>query len=319
MPSFDEITRRWVERVEEAREYEVVEGGEGQPGGPVDARIYEREYDRAQKLLRALLRMYEGKSLSDAFSGDVIVNENAAAGGARIHYHRTGGDKPPLVLFHGFSDNGLCWTRVAQVLEENYDLIMPDARGHGLSEAPEGEYTARVHAADLAGLIRALGLGKPALMGHSMGGSTVANTAAFYPDLVACAVLEDPSLAAPDTPRASAPPREGDARMARNRARILRFQEMTRAEVVQEVVLCEPVEPRVAVFGQARIRRARGLQQAVETVVADALLAAGPVWHVDGAGGAPVLGRFEVLGVPVAEVVRLRVEPDACDAVVRPG
>jgi pimeloyl-ACP methyl ester carboxylesterase len=172
--------------------------------------------------------------MPDWSSGDVTVHGDAAAGSARIHYHRTGGDKPPLVLFHGFSDNGLCWTRVAQVLEKNYDLIMPDARGHGLSEAPEGEYTARVHAADLAALIQALGLGKPALMGHSMGGSTVANTAAFYPDLVACAVLEDPSLAAPDTPRANAAPREREARTARNRARILRFQEMTRAEVVQE-------------------------------------------------------------------------------------
>jgi pimeloyl-ACP methyl ester carboxylesterase len=111
---------------------------------------------------------------------------------------------------------------------------MPDARGHGLSDAPEGEYTARVHAADLAGLIGALDLGKPALMGHSMGGSTVANTAAFYPDLVACAVLEDPSLAAPNTPRANASPGERSTRMARNRARILRFKELPHAEVVQE-------------------------------------------------------------------------------------
>jgi pimeloyl-ACP methyl ester carboxylesterase len=154
--------------------------------------------------------------------------------GARIHYHRTGGDKPPVVLFHGFSDNGLCWTRVAQVLQEHYDVIMPDARGHGLSEAPEGEYTARVHAADLAALIQALDLERPALMGHSMGGSTVANTAAFYPNLVACAILEDPSLAAPNTPRSNASLRERDARMVRTEARILHFQGMTHAQVVQE-------------------------------------------------------------------------------------
>jgi pimeloyl-ACP methyl ester carboxylesterase len=109
-----------------------------------------------------------------------------------IHYHRTGGDKPPLVLSHGFSDNGLCWTRAAQVLEKDYDLIMPDARGHGLSDAPETGYAAKDHAADLAGLIQALDLGRPALMGHSMGARTVAATAVHYPDLVACAILEDP-------------------------------------------------------------------------------------------------------------------------------
>lgn len=35
-------------------------------------------------------------------AGDVNVN------GIKIHYHRTGGAKPPLVLAHGITDNGLC-------------------------------------------------------------------------------------------------------------------------------------------------------------------------------------------------------------------
>ena len=158
---------------------------------------------------------------------DVIAN------GIRIHYHRTGGDKPPLVLFHGFSDNGLCWTRVAQALESDYDLIMPDARGHGQSEAPEGAYTAREHAADLAGLIQALGLGKPALMGHSMGAATTATTAAFYPDLVACAILEDPPWFGPNSPRASASPQERQAFSKARLERIQRFKEMTQEKVIE--------------------------------------------------------------------------------------
>ena len=69
---------------------------------------------------------------------------------------------------------------------------MVDARGHGLSDAPDSGYSDSNHAADLAGLIAALELGCPALMGHSMGASTVAATAAQYPDLVSCAILEDP-------------------------------------------------------------------------------------------------------------------------------
>jgi N-formylmaleamate deformylase len=160
-------------------------------------------------------------------SGDVLTN------GIRIHYHRTGGDKPPLVVLHGFSDNGLCWTRVAQALEEDYDVIMPDARGHGLSEAPEGAYTASVHAADLAGLIQTLGLGVPALMGHSMGAATTATTAALYPDLVACAILEDPPWFAPDSPRVSASPEERQAQAQARFARIRRFKEMTHQEIVR--------------------------------------------------------------------------------------
>jgi len=160
-------------------------------------------------------------------SGNVITNS------IRIHYHRTGGDKPPMVLSHGFSDNGLCWTRVAKVLEGDYDVIMPDARGHGQSEAPEGAYTAHIHAADLAGLIQALDLAKPALMGHSMGAATTATTAALYPDLVACAILEDPPWFAPDSARASASPEERQAMLEARAARIRRFKEMTLQEVIQ--------------------------------------------------------------------------------------
>jgi pimeloyl-ACP methyl ester carboxylesterase len=153
-------------------------------------------------------------SNSDWLPGDVIAN------GIKIHYYRTGGDKPPFVLAHGFSDSGLCWTRVARVLAESYDLIMADARGHGLSDAPEGGYTSQEHAADLAGLIEALGLDRPTLMGHSMGASTVAATAVCYPELAACAVLEDPPWFAEDSPRfrerAGLTPEERQAQVAKH-------------------------------------------------------------------------------------------------------
>src|SRR5689334_7072840 len=95
------------------------------------------------------------------------------ANGIRVHYTRTGGGesgKPALVLAHGFSDDGLCWTAVARVLESDYDVIMVDARGHGRTEAPEGVgYGVVEQAADLLGVIAALGLRRPLILGHSMG------------------------------------------------------------------------------------------------------------------------------------------------------
>ena len=130
--------------------------------------------------------------MSNWSAGDVVAVGTDGAAGIKIHYYRTGGDKPPLVLAHGFSDNGLCWTRVAQVLEKDYDVIMPDARGHGLSDAPDEGYSSEDMAADLAGLIRALDLDQPAIMGHSMGAGTVAAATAGYPDLISAAILEDP-------------------------------------------------------------------------------------------------------------------------------
>ena len=127
-------------------------------------------------------------------SGEVQTN------GIRMHYYRTGGDgslslrKPQLVLSHGATDDGLCWTRVSRALESDFDITMPDARGHGLSEAPSQGYSSSDHAADLAGLITALGLSQPAVAGHSMGAGTTLRLVAEHPELVRCAILEDPGF-----------------------------------------------------------------------------------------------------------------------------
>lgn len=139
-------------------------------------------------------------------AGDVVSN------GIRLHYTRTGGAKLALVLAHGVTDSGLCWSPIAEQLAADYDVIMVDARGHGQSDAPESGFDPAAQAADLAGLIAQLGLHKPALMGHSMGAVTVLALAGLYPDVPAAVVLEDPPSfwarpaqpAAPDEKRATA-------------------------------------------------------------------------------------------------------------------
>ena len=112
--------------------------------------------------------------------------------GLTMHYTRTGGDKPPVVLAHGFSDDGLCWTPVAKQLEADYDLIMIDARGHGRSDGPEQGYGSIEQATDLAGLIKGLQLERPAILGHSMGAATALALAGLYPTLPSAILLEDP-------------------------------------------------------------------------------------------------------------------------------
>lgn len=125
--------------------------------------------------------------MTDWFTGDIDVN------GINIHYYRTGGDKPALVLCHGVTDNGLSWKRIACELEQEYDVIMYDQRGHGRSEAPLVGYGFEEHAEDLVGLITALNLESPHLFGHSGGAVAASLVAATYPDLPASLVLEDPS------------------------------------------------------------------------------------------------------------------------------
>jgi N-formylmaleamate deformylase len=112
--------------------------------------------------------------------------------GVQLHYYRTGhGDKRPLVLVHGFSDNGLCWTPVARDLEFEYDVIMPDMRGHGLSARMQLGGKVDM-AADLAELIRAMGLKHPIVCGHSMGAAITYEIGVRFPDLASALVLEDP-------------------------------------------------------------------------------------------------------------------------------
>lgn len=112
--------------------------------------------------------------------------------GLRLHYTRTGGNKPPVVLAHGFSDDGLCWTPVAELLAADYDVIMVDARGHGRSAGPEQGYGSAEHAADLAGVITGLELQHPAILGHSMGAASTLVLAGTYPKLPGAILLEDP-------------------------------------------------------------------------------------------------------------------------------
>lgn len=115
------------------------------------------------------------------------------ADGVRIQYYRTGGQKPPIILLHGLSDNALCWNRLPLVLEVEFDVIMMDARGHGSSGLDERGASPVVQAQDVCTLIEALQLQRPILIGHSMGATTAALAAAQLPKVVRGVVLEDPA------------------------------------------------------------------------------------------------------------------------------
>lgn len=117
------------------------------------------------------------------------------ANGIHIHYHQAGDRrKPTIILLHGLTDSGLCWTHVAQALEQDYAVVMPDARGHGQSDGVASGFSNEVLADDVVGLIQELQLEKPILLGHSMGGMTALTAATKYPELLRAILLEDPSI-----------------------------------------------------------------------------------------------------------------------------
>lgn len=124
-----------------------------------------------------------------------------AANGIEIHYLRTGGDKPPLVLLHGLAGNGACWTPLARSLESEYDVVMPDARGHGASGTPLHGYRYEDHADDVIELVRKLELARPILLGHSMGGMTAAVAASRATGTFRGVILADPTFLSPQRQR----------------------------------------------------------------------------------------------------------------------
>lgn len=119
------------------------------------------------------------------------------ASGVSIHYARSGGDGPPLVLLHGLTGNGACWRPLARALESDLDLVMPDARGHGKSSTPSCGYQYEDHARDVVGLIARLQLVEPTLLGHSMGGLTATVVASQLGDAIRGLILADPTFLSP--------------------------------------------------------------------------------------------------------------------------
>jgi N-formylmaleamate deformylase len=113
--------------------------------------------------------------------------------GSHLRAYRTGRPgAPPVLLAHGLTDNAHYWARTVEALAADYDLALFDARGHGQSGAVPDPFDEAVRVGDLWCVVEALGLKRPALIGHSMGAATVAAAAAQRPGVARGVVLEDP-------------------------------------------------------------------------------------------------------------------------------
>lgn len=123
--------------------------------------------------------------------------EKIQINGIELAYVRRG-KGIPLVLLHGFPLDHHLWDDIASLLEEAFDLIIPDLRGFGESTTVDSPYTMDDYASDIAGLLDHLGIEKAAIAGHSMGGYVALAFARLYPErvsglgLVSSQVLADP-------------------------------------------------------------------------------------------------------------------------------
>ncbi|MCO1574434.1 alpha/beta hydrolase [Crossiella sp. SN42] len=95
-----------------------------------------------------------------------------------------GGAGRPIVLLHGFPQTHLMWRHVAADLAADHTVIVPDLRGYGDSDKPDGDYAKRVMAADVVALARQLGHDRFALAGHDRGALVAIRAGLDHPDAV---------------------------------------------------------------------------------------------------------------------------------------
>jgi pimeloyl-ACP methyl ester carboxylesterase len=106
--------------------------------------------------------------------------------GERIHYVDTGGAGPPVVMIHGLGGNLLHFDyALAGRLAGEFRLVLVDRPGSGYSTRATGaDATLTAQAVAIAKLIGALGLTRPLVVGHSLGGAVSLALALDHPDCV---------------------------------------------------------------------------------------------------------------------------------------
>jgi pimeloyl-ACP methyl ester carboxylesterase len=118
---------------------------------------------------------------------------NITINGTRIHYldHGTGED---VTFLHGLGGNCHEWDRQIENFSDRFRVIVPDLKGHGLSDLPMAPiYTPFDHASDLVALWDALGIEKSWVVGLSMGGFVALALAVAHPKRLKGIVLTSTS------------------------------------------------------------------------------------------------------------------------------
>ncbi|MBF9029583.1 alpha/beta fold hydrolase [Rhodobacterales bacterium HKCCE3408] len=117
-----------------------------------------------------------------------FTEHRVATNGIELSVHRAGSG-PSVVLLHGFPQSHLCWSAIAPDLARDFDVIVPDLRGYGASDAPDNDpenraYSKREMAKDIAGLLDAFGIVRAHIVGHDRGARVSYRFALDHPDRI---------------------------------------------------------------------------------------------------------------------------------------
>jgi pimeloyl-ACP methyl ester carboxylesterase len=129
-----------------------------------------------------------------ADDGDVLlpgpwVHRDLSANGTRFHIAEAG-EGPLVVLLHGWPQFWWMWRHQLPALADaGLRVVAPDLRGFGASDKPPRGYDAYTLAADVAGMVRALGERSAVIVGHDWGGALAWTVAALHPEVVSRVVV----------------------------------------------------------------------------------------------------------------------------------
>lgn len=116
--------------------------------------------------------------------------------GLRIHYQQIG-EGPDLVMIHGLTGNLAVWhLKIIPMLSHRFRTLTYDLRGHGYSEMTPSGYSADQMADDLLGLLDALEIERPAIVGHSYGADIALYFAHHHPERVSEVIAIEAALPA---------------------------------------------------------------------------------------------------------------------------
>lgn len=112
--------------------------------------------------------------------------------GVLLHYRLHGpAGAPVLALVNSLGTDDRIWDGLIDQLADEYRVLSYDKRGHGLSDAPPGDYSLDDHVGDLAGLLDHLGIDRLALAGVSIGGVIAQGFAIRHAPRLAALILCD--------------------------------------------------------------------------------------------------------------------------------
>jgi len=126
-------------------------------------------------------------------SHDLLAQPGREAGKVPINgfemYYEVIGEGDPVVLLHGFLETGSMFEPFVEDLSQHYRLIIPDLRGHGGSTNPSDDFTMRLSARDVFGLMDHLALDSVKAIGVSTGAMTLLHMATQQPERIEAMVL----------------------------------------------------------------------------------------------------------------------------------